>query len=237
MKALREQTKFDIAVPPASLNGNTTGKYFPLKYYGRAIALLEVGAMAATKTAKLEFLQAKDASGTGAKGIPTTAEQEATATITANEGVQIATADISSIANTDVVTVNGVDFTKAASEDTDANEFDDGDSLAAQINSDVPGVTASFATNTLTVVADDGYTVTLEKTENSGTITLATVAAQAYVEVSAARLDVNNDFGHLAVKLTTDAAIVCGAVLLRGAPPRYNPRPDAAAFAHVEAGS
>jgi hypothetical protein len=216
MKALREQTKFDIAVPPASLNGNTTGKYFPLKYYGRAIALLEVGAMAATKTAKLEFLQAKDASGTDAKGIPTTAGQEATKTVTANTSVIEATADISSIANTDVVTVNGVDFTKAASEDTDANEFDDGDSLASQINSDVPGVTASFDTNTLTVVADDGYTVTLEKTENSGTITLATVEAIVAVDVNLEDLDTDNDFFYVAPKVTTTAnTTACAVVVIK----------------------
>jgi hypothetical protein len=235
MKAIREAVKFDSGLQAQSLNGNVTGHYFSLQEYGRVLACLIVGAMAATKTAKIELLQAKDADGTDAKGIPTTAEQAATATITANTKVKKATADITSIANTDVITVNGVAFTKAAAEDTDANEFDNGASLASQINTDVDGVTASFDTNTLTVVADDGYTVTIAKTENAGTITLATTEALAYVEITEGQLDLDNNFSHVAAKVTTDAAMVISAAVLRGHP-RRTPAQNAAAKAVVEPG-
>lgn len=214
MKRFLDENQVQLALMQAINNTNVTGKYFDMRKVRNLTGILAVFTMAATKTAKLEFLQAKDASGTDAKGIPTTAGQEATKTVTANTSVIEATAEISSIANTDIVTVNGVDFTKAAAEDTDANEFDDGDSLAAQINSDVPGVTASFDTNTLTVVADDGYTVTLEKTENSGTITLATVEAVLAVDVNLADLDTDNDFFYVAPKVTTTANTTACAVVV-----------------------
>lgn len=214
MKRFLDENQVQLALMQAINNTNVTGKYFDMRKVRNLTGILAVLTMAATKTAKLEFLQAKDASGTDAKGIPTTAGQEATKTVTANTSVIEATAEISSIANTDIVTVNGVDFTKADAEDTDANEFDDGDSLAAQINSDVPGVTASFDTNTLTVVADDGYTVTLEKTENSGTITLATVEAVLAVDVNLADLDTDNDFFYVAPKVTTTANTTACAVVV-----------------------
>lgn len=214
MRRFLDENQVQLGMMQAINNTNVTGKYFDMRKVRNLTGILTVLTMAATKTAQLEFLQAKDASGTDAKGIPTTAGQEATKTVTANTEVIEATADITSIANTDVITVNGVDFTKAAAEDTAANEFDDGDSLASQINSDVEGVTASFDTNTLTVVADDGYTVTIEKTESSGTITLATVEAILVVDVNLEDLDTDNDFFYVAPKVTTTADTTACAVVV-----------------------
>jgi hypothetical protein len=214
MERFLERNNVQLALIQAINNTNVTGKYFDMRGKRGVVAIMSVLTMAATKTAKVELLQAKDASGTDAKGIPTTAAQAATKTVTANTSVIEATAEISSIANTDVITVNGTAFTKAAAEDTDANEFDDGDSLASQINSDVSGVTASFDTNTLTVVADDGYTITISKTENAGTITLATVEAIAVVDVDAIDMDNDNGFYFVAPKVTTTANTTATSVVM-----------------------
>lgn len=214
MKRFLEENQVQLALIQALNNTNVTGKYFDIQKKRGVIALLAALSMAATKTVKIELLQAKDADGTDAKGIPSTASQAATKTVTANTEVIEATADITSIANTDVITVNGVAFTKAAAEDTDANEFDDGDSLASQINSDVDGVTASFDTNTLTVVADDGYTVTIAKTETAGTITLATTEAVAAVDADVIDMDTDNGFYYVAPKVTTTANLTAVSVLM-----------------------
>ena len=85
MNRIYESEKLDIALVPQAVNDtNITGKYHPVKNYGRILALLAGGAMAATKTTKVELLQAVDNGGTDAKGIPTTVGQEAVAEITAN---------------------------------------------------------------------------------------------------------------------------------------------------------
>jgi hypothetical protein len=64
--------------------------------------------------------------------------------------------------------------------------------------------------------------ITLEKTENADTITLATVETQAFVELDVSKMDLANGFNHVAVKVMTDTAIVVGVVLQRGNA-RYTP--------------
>lgn len=209
MERFLEANNVQLALMQALNNTNVTGKYFDIRGKRGVVAILTGLTMAATKTMKIELVQDKDGDGGDVKVITS-----ASKTVTANTEVVEATADITSIANTDVITVNGVSFTKAAAEDTDANEFDDGASLAAQINSDVTGVTATFDTNTLTVVADDGYTVTISKTENSGTITLATVEAIAIVDVDVIDVDTDGGFYFVAPKVTTTANMTAVSVVM-----------------------
>ncbi|AQU06102.1 hypothetical protein [Dehalococcoides mccartyi] len=219
---LTDKTKIDIGLVPQALNNtNATGAYYKLSGYGLVLVLLVVGAMAATKTAIVELLQAKSATGTDAKGIPTTAGQLAKATITANTEVVAGTIDLASVANTDVITINGVSFTKAAATDTTKQEFADAAGLVACINHatyGVPGVTASAASAVVTVTATNpGDTlVTLDKTENAGTVTLATTKAIAYVEVNTDGLDHNNGFIYVAAKVTTTANTVASIATIRG---------------------
>lgn len=223
MQRLSEQVKIDIGlVPQAINNGNATGKYFSLAFHQRVLAILLGGAMAATKTSKVEFLQAKDADGTDSKAV-TGAE----ATVTANVLVTKATVDLTSVANTDVVTINGVSFTKAASTVEASRTFADAAGLVSCVNDatyGVPGVVASANGAVVTLQASDpgAATITLSKTENAGTITLATVEAQAYVELDTSKLDVNNGFTHVAVKVTTTANTVA-AVLLQRYDGRFGP--------------
>lgn len=83
MKPLYKRTKLDVGIPAQSVvSTSVTGSYLGMQMYRKALAILDVGAMAAGNTATVEILQAKDAAGTGAKAIT-----GATATITAAEAL------------------------------------------------------------------------------------------------------------------------------------------------------
>ncbi len=204
---LTEGYRIDAALVPQTLNnGNATGHYYSLKGVRRLLLIGLGGAAAATKTFKVELLEAEDASGTNAQSVDS-------AIGTANTKVKELTIATGSAANTDVITVNGVDFTKAAAEDTDANEWDDADSLASQINSDVPGVTASNSTGTITITADEGYTVTASKTENAGTFTIATTEWAVILELGEEDLDVDYPFGAPKITATGNGIYGCALVV------------------------
>lgn len=210
---VNELVKLDMGLTPQSLNGNATGRYHHMRDHGSALFVLLAGAIAATKTAKLEVFEGKDVAGTGGQKI-TGAE----ALITANSGVDVATIALAAVANTDKVTVNGIEFTKAAATEVADKEFADAAGLVLCILYWCPGLTASAADTTVTVQAAEpgAKTVTLSKTEVAGTITLATVQAMAYVEVNTDALTKGSGYQTVAAKVTTDAAIVVGVQVLRG---------------------
>ncbi len=221
MKAIYEEIKLDVALIQPLDNSDVTSRYFSASNCGRLLALLEGGAMAATKTTKIELLQAKDVGGTAEKGIPTTAEQAALAEIAANTKITEGTFDLTAVADTDIVTVNDIDFTKAATTTEADREFADAAGLAGCINDDtygVPGAKASYSGAVVTVwSADPGEAVvTLEKTEVAGTITLATTKAQSFVELNVSKMDLVGGFNCIAIKVTTTATTTIAAVMIRG---------------------
>jgi hypothetical protein len=190
-------------VPQAVNNDNVTGRYYLANKGRRIRAWLLGGAMAATKTSKVELVQAKDKAGTDVKAIT-----GANAEITANQLVTEATIDLTAVANTDVAIVNGGEYTKAAATDASKREFADAAGLVTCINSatyGVPGVFASAADAVVTVRAEPAgeVAITVGKTEVAGTITLATTKAQAFVDVDVGHLDLAADFVYVAAKVTT----------------------------------
>lgn len=242
---ITEEIKVDVGIQAQSLNGNVTGAYHDMKDYAKMAAILTAGAIAATKTAKVELLQAKDAAGGSSKGIPTTAAQEATATITANTLVTKATVTLATFLAGGTITINGLVFTAHATTTTKANrEFSisgddtaDAVELVSCINDPtygVPGITASNAAGVVTLKATDpGQTlITVSSSPDDGTCVKATLEAQAYVEIDTRKLDKKNDFNHVAAKVTTDAAIVVGAVIARGSG-RFTPEQKVGASAVV----
>lgn len=83
MKPLYKRAKFDTGVVAQSLaNTSATGSYFDLSHYRKALVVLNVGALAAGKTATVSLQQATDAEGTGVVPI-----DGATATITASSAM------------------------------------------------------------------------------------------------------------------------------------------------------
>lgn len=221
MPRIKDRVKFDVAVVPQALNNtNVTGRYFSMADSERALALLLGGAMAATKTSKVEFLQATDELGSGSKAVASSA-----ATVTANTLVTEATLALATVLAADAVTINGLTFTAHATVTTKAsrqfsisgNDSADADELVSCINDATYGVPNVFAVNsagTITLRSTDGKT-TISITSPASTITAATTKEQAYSELNAADLDTANGFIYIAVKVTTTANSVVGAALLR----------------------
>lgn len=202
-----------VALASQALNNtNVTGTYLMLRNYRGARFTLNVGAMAATKTTTLALYAAADRDGTDAAAIT-----GASAVVTANTKVVKATADLTSAAATDVVTVNGVSFTMAAATSAADREFADAAGLVTCVNDadyGASGVHASASGAVVTFEAEypgelpDG--ITLAKTEVAGTTTLATVSAMVIVDLSGATL--TDALPWVAPKVTTTANSVVGVV-------------------------
>jgi hypothetical protein len=221
MKRIFEDPKFDIGIVSQALSDtNTTGIYHNMAGVEKLLAVLVGGAMAEDKATELELLQATDVDATGAKGIPTTAAQEATAEITANADVAKATIALGSAVATDVVEINGIEFTMAASTSVEDREFADDDGLAECVNDATYGVEGVYATasgDTVTLITRPagGVTISLDKTENSGIVTLATVEALAYVELDISAMDLDDGFQFIASKVTTTANTVVSVLFFK----------------------
>lgn len=228
MNKIYEEMKIDVGLPPTSLaTTNATGMYYSLAEFRRAIAILIVAAMAATKTAKIEVYQAKNAAAGSAKLLT-----GATATITANTLVAAATLTLATVLNTHtiIITVGGTAYTFTAHTDTTTvasrqfsiagTDTQDGDELCTCLNDATYGIaalglTASNNAGVVTIVSTVPGAVAITAAQGVGaTITVATLRAVAYVEIDGLTLE--EDFTHVATKLTTSDTIIAGAVLLRG---------------------
>lgn len=217
MNGINEALKIDIGVVAQTItNSNDTGRYYDMSKYRRALAIYNVGAMAAGTTAKIEFYQATDALGTGAKLMTSTAAE-----ITANTNVAVATVALVSAVATDTVTINGITFTMAGATTAASRTFANAAGLVSDVNDatyGVPGVTASAATSFVTLIATDPgeKALTVSRTNGSGTVTLATTQAVAFSEVDVASMDLANGFTHLGVKATNTSTGGAAVVLVRG---------------------
>lgn len=221
MEKIYESVKIDQALAPVSLaSTNSTGDYFELKDYRQACFILETGALAATKTAVLQIMEATDAAGTSAAAITT-----GVATITANTSVNEATITLATVLNTESIVINGLTFTAHTDTTTlasrqfaiDGTDTADAAALVTCINDPtygVPGITASSSSGVVTLKSTDRGATALTVSSSDSTFTIATTKAQAYVDLD--HFALSNGFSHVAAKVTTDATIVCGAVLLRG---------------------
>ena len=222
MQRLYERDKIDIGLVPQTINNsNATGRYHSAKDYRRAIGILQIGALAATKTAKLEIFEAKDASGTAAQLLA-----GAAATIAANTLVTELTIALATFLAGSTIIINGLTFTAHATTTTVATrtfsiagtDTQDGDELATCINDatfGVPGVAATNNAGTVTLSSTDAG-ATLITASSAGAATIATTQAEAYVEVVGLALDAG--FTHIACKVTSTGNGTCAAILKRGDP-------------------
>jgi hypothetical protein len=215
MQKIFEGLKFDIGLVGQTLNNsNVTGKYHSMVGWERAVAVLICGALAAGTTCLLEILEGEDSDGTSGALLT-----GAAATITANTNITEGTVDLGSSANTDVVTINGIAFTQAAATSAADREFQNAAGLKTCVEDatyGVAGVEASVAGDVVTLMADPlgDVVITVSKTENAGTITLATTKAIAYVEIE--NMDLSGDNNHIAAKVTSTGNGVVAVALLRG---------------------
>lgn len=214
-----EKGKIDIGVVSQALNNtNVTGKYHPLGEYRSVLAILSGGAMAVTKTTKIELFEAKNAAAGSAQALT------GSATITANILVTELTITLATVLNTETVIINGLTFTGHTDTTTVANrEFSisgndtaDATELCVCINDPtygVPGITATSALGVVTLVSTIPGATLLTVTSTDATFTIATTKAQAYLDFEGLALTAL--FTHVAVKITTTANSVVACVLIR----------------------
>ncbi len=227
MKPLSKREKIDIAILSQSLNGAATSRYHDMSMYRTGAVIWHTGAMAAGVTSAAQIMQAKDAAGTDAKSVV-----GKLATITANNKVTGMTITCANVIATNKVTVNGIEFEAAATEDlanrkfaVGANDTACAASLVKAINhatAGVPGVTATSALGVVTLAIDVPGELTLTASSPDATITVATTSAIGAVEFEAADLDVDGGFTHVAVTITNSAASQTAAFLVR-ADGRFEP--------------
>lgn len=222
MNRLYEELKIDTALEPQSLaSTNATGKYFNMKEFRTALAILNVGNITAGGTSKIEVMEAKTERAGSAQAI-----SGKVATIAANVKVKSLTITCVGgvVDDTLVITVGGVayTFTGKAATDTAAQEWKaDGDdtsdaaAIVECVNVTLAGkIWASNAAGVITLVAEDGYYI--EAIAETGSFTtFATTAAIAYVWVDGH--DLTDLYSFIACKVTTASNTgICGAVLIRG---------------------
>jgi hypothetical protein len=223
MNKLSDDLKIDVAVEPVSLaTTNTTGPYYNMKNFRRALFLVSVAAMATGSTVVAQVYQATDATGSDAKVVT-----NSTITITADTKVKKATITLATLTAGSEIEINGLTFTAHASMTTVAsrefsiggNDTADAAALVTCINDEtygVPGVLASSSAGVVTLTATepgDNY-LTVVGVATIGVA--ATVYADGFIELESGMLDTANGFTHIALKITTDATIVAGAMLARG---------------------
>jgi len=178
-------------------------------------------AMAATKTLKLELFQAKDADGTDAELITGKA-----ATATANTLANVVTLTLATVLVTQTVTINGVVFTAHTDTTTvadrefaiDGDDTADAAALVVCLNDPdygVPGVTASSAVGVVTLTSTDPGEVLITASASDSTVTIATTSMAVQVELLAEEMKTNDDFTHVACKVTTTADTVAESTVIR----------------------
>ncbi|OPL13133.1 MAG: hypothetical protein AVO39_10955 [delta proteobacterium MLS_D] len=210
---LTEDLTIDLGIVGQAIdNNNVTGRYIPMAGHRNAVAVAIGGAQAATKKTKIEWVQAKNLAGESVKDVASSSAEG-----TSGTKDTAATITLTSAENTDTVTINSVVFTKADANDTDAAEFLDDDGLVdcIEASSIADQVTATASSDVVTLIAKDGYTVTTSKTQNSGTITLATTQHMVISEINVDDIDYDDDFLYVAPKITCTGDGVYSVVVIR----------------------
>jgi hypothetical protein len=216
MNKFTEANKLDYPIPLQALNNtNKTGSYQDMSQSDKAVLIMNGGAMAAGKTAKLEIMEAQSAAGANAQAIA-----NASVLITANTNVRSVLIALASVANTDTVTINGVTYTKAAATSAASKTFADAAGLVTCINdadNGVAGVTASYSSTNVTVVSDDFNTtkITASGANVAGTVAVSTLDFCGFIEIDVNNLSVNDGYTHVAPKITTTANTSVAAMLVR----------------------
>lgn len=236
MNRIYDEKKLDVGLRPTSIaSTSATGSFFNMEN-NRVLGFhINAAAMATTKTVVGQIVQATDASGTSVKNVT-----GSTCTITADTQVKVATVTLATFTATNVIVINGLTFTAHASTTTVANrEFSiagtdtqDAAELVTCINDatyGVPGVTASSALGVVTLVLTEPGVGSITVVGVATIGVAATVEADAYLEIETDQMDTNNGFTYAALKLTTDATIICSATLVADRT-RYTPAQYFAAY-------
>lgn len=234
MERLYDIGKLDPILSSQSVASTTvTGEYHSVANYRTIAIIVSTGVMATGNTVTLQLTQAKDHDGLDVKNIT-----GVVGAINANTGVEGCTITLSGTTAGETVVINGLTFTAHATTTTVSNrEFS------------IAGSDTTDATNLVTCLTDPDYglidinvdrtanVITLEPVDESGVtltvvgdtnITVATILASGYCEISTDLLDGINGFTHVGISVTTNATIVIGGFCAR-LRARYTPKHNYAA--------
>ena len=238
---LTERVKSDIGLIPQTLNNaNATGDYYDMRGWLKAEAVCSDGASVVNKVTKLEFLQATDDAGTGAKVVKqsnssTGTESSASNTAAAAKlsNVTKATLTLSSAANGETVTItdtDGTDYvftahtntTTAASrqfkiDGTDAQDATALYGLLIHATYGVPGLAfADDSSGGITITVKDGGEGTFSVATSAVTHLVPAIVEQLLIsEIDVGDLDLSGGFYWIAVKVTKAGNGIVGVTLLR----------------------
>jgi len=217
-----ENIKMDMGLVPQELaSTNATGKYFNMKEFRSALAVLTVGNITAGGSAALQIMEAKTEAAGDAQALTSRL-----ATIAANVKVAKMTITLAGGTTGDTITivVNGVSktYTGAGSADVANGVWADGGDDSADAASlllcmnhatnGLVGVTATVNAAVITLVADDGYYID-SVAETGSFTTFLTTEAVGYVWLDG--LDLTADYTWIACKVTTASNTgICGVTLL-----------------------
>lgn len=236
---ISDSVKPDVALPSASQgSGGTTGRFISFKDGGKKLFLLDVGALTAVQTATLQLVQAKDRDGSDVKDIDNAAVTISNTTADVIAGAYKATITFDTLVAASEIVINGLTFTSTDGDTVESTRTfsiygldDDGVAaeLAALINNTtygVPGVkaTAAGSGGVLTLEAEEPGEEVVGITGVASTATPAIVGAAAFVEVDSAALDDENDFTHVAAKVTNTANTQCSVSVVQTG--RFSPAHD-----------
>lgn len=235
MERIYDSAKVDIHLPTQSIASTTvTGEYLDCENYRTFASECNVGSMTTGNTVALQLTQALDRDGTSVKNIT-----GATCTVTANTNVNEVTVTLSTVLAGATLTVNGLVFTAHATTTTVANrEFaingtdtSDATNLVTCLNDPdygVPNIHAENTAGVVTISAFEDLGATVTAVSSAGTMVVATLGAQGYIEVSTDLIDQENGFTWVGISVTTNATIAAGCAAVR-ARARYTPKHSYAA--------
>ena len=234
--AISQRYKIDLGLVSTSVsNTAATGSYFDMAGFRKALAICTDGASAVNKTTQIEWIQASDLAGTGAKpvkqsNISTGTESKAVsvAAATGFTGATECTLTLGTMLNGTSVTINGLVFTAHTDKTTanlrqfkiDGDDSADAAALAGLINDatyGVPGVTATADSAVITLKATSpGETLITISTTLAATTCVPAITKQIlYSEIDIDDLDIAGGFQYVAPKVTKTGNGYVSVVVVR----------------------
>lgn len=235
--AISERYKIDLGLVGQTINNsNATGPYFPVAGYRKFLAVCTDGASVLNKTTQVEWLQATDIAGTGAKVVKqsnasagTESKAVSVAAATVITGATEITIDPTSAQNGDTVTINGVTFTAHTDTTTaadrkfkiDGTDAQDATALYGLLTNATYGITGlgiavtDDTAGTLTLRALGDETTLIVTTSNATRLPIAITKQILYSEIGVEDLDIAGGFVYVAPKVTKAGNGIVSVVVLR----------------------
>lgn len=243
MHNIAEGTKIDIANYPQTGVTSSTGLYFPMTKYAKALFSAQIAGQTTGQSLTFAVYESTDHIGTSTSQLG--------ATITMAQGIKVSLASVLAasvqVGDTLILTpytfVDGVlsagtaiTYTAAAAENLSAREFNQAStdaacatSLAACINDatyGVPGLYATVSSATVTIEMDvqgEGAFDITELAAAAARLVVTDLAQQATFEVAVQDLDRDNDYCYVQARLASIDAGTEHCVTLLRAMPSYAP--------------